>query len=195
MEIDIILKKQLSGPNQPVFLTEEELKDPFLVVSHYFNGANVHEFQRELSAWIYAVFGNYVWNDQNPGELVFFYRETMKLIEAAFAIHILKGAGYEFAADSEKYFKPLRDRNGYGLLPHYLTPAEEANPHLVLAALCEFELGEYRETLLGWLEWALQKTGIDNGDELYLFDLLQKLIEAIYLLNLQVTQPNEILNQ
>lgn len=192
MEIDTILRKQLSGENQPVFISEEDIKDPFLIVSYYFNGAHVHEFQQELSKWIYAVFGNYIWDDHSPGELVFFYRQTMKLIEASFAIHVLKGAGVEFQRDPEKYFKPLRQRTGYTLIPHYLTAAEEANPYLVLAALCEYELSEFREKLLSWLEWALHKTGIDSGDDLYFFDLLQKLVEALYILNVQVVLPNEL---
>ena len=138
------IKKSLSAKKQargiPVLLTARQQSEPFSYVCSYFRGTTLSEQTKELSGWIQAVFGNYVWDLHNPGELVFFYEETVKLIEAAFELYGEKESGVEWIEGSTVYRRPMPEPSGYRIYPHYLDEKEAEDPWLVLGELCQHQL-------------------------------------------------------
>lgn len=179
-------KKRSRGT--PVLLTDTEQNDPFTYICGYFGGTTLSEHTKELSEWIQAVFGEYVWDLRDPGELVYFYEETVKLVEAAFELYNQKESGVEWIEGAASFGRPKKEPSGYHIYPHYLDKKEAGDPWLVLEELCEHRLGNYHERLLNWLYQALMVTSdLGSKDDMYFYNLLQKLAEALYILSVKVS--------
>jgi hypothetical protein len=186
------LSEMKSSLGMHVFLTAEQQSEPFVYVCSYFAGTTLSQHTRELSQWIQAAFGKYVWDLHDPGRLVSFYEKTVRLIEAAFELYMKRESGVEWIAGATDYCKPMPEQSGYWIYPHYLDEKEAKDPWLVLGELFDHSLENYHKRLFNWLYQALKSSSIIDSDaDLYFYNLLQKLAEALYILSVRVSRALE----
>lgn len=164
--------------------------DPLSYICRYFSDTTLEEHLTDTKEWIQAVFGDYVWNIRPPSELIWFHDESVKLIEAAYQLHHEKKALID--RHDRTYDPPLKEASGYRISPHYLSEEEEKNPWLVLEKLSGTDAGEIRALLHDWLMRALNPRPIeDYKNSIYIYHLLQKLAEALYIIAVQMSKANE----
>ena len=77
----------------PRKLTEEEVANPWLVIDSFFEYASLPQIRDELRIWLeITVTGNFPdhSNNEQRNNLIYFYGQIERLIEATYILRILK---------------------------------------------------------------------------------------------------------
>jgi hypothetical protein len=127
--------------------------------------------------------GKYSWKEKSPGNLLFFYEQLERLVEACFLIYIKKGF-------KKRVSKKPKSRGGkkwinYSEFPCSLSLEEWLNPLIVIKDFFDlYSLLEWKQSIHSWMEAALSDFSVlENikAEEIlpYCYSM-EKLLESSY---------------
>jgi hypothetical protein len=173
----------------PHFLYPEEITDPVKVIDDFFSYSSLPHHLSVLKTWRDCVLqdSSYAEEDDNPANLVFFYRFNLRLIEAAFLLKQVRRNRKQERTQAEINQQLLEEYGTWLYYPQHLNPQERADPVLVFEQLFEtYGLPEYRAHLYEWLENGMSNEGADEStyanDIVAVYENLQKLYDASWVI-------------
>ncbi len=180
----------ISWPQSPRNLTEEEARDPLLVLAEFFNDDWLPGQLEHLREWQKYVLADQYYTGQNnsPAGLLYFHRLNIRLIDA---MYVLLQRKKICPSNSNK--RPLKsdhltdEKNSWKDYPAGLSEAELTDPYLVVMDFFNsYSLCSYEEMLYEWLEAALSSRGarefIEAADLVQVYDNLGKLYAAAWII-------------
>lgn len=173
------------------YLKPEEVNQPFTVLADFFCDDWLPGHLERLKRWRDCVLkDDFFRGDKNsPAELLYFHRLNLCLIEA---IYLLAEATH-----SSGYVKQMGDvlseKIKWRDYPTNLDEAELLNPYLVVHEFfADYNLTQYHEKLYNWLECGLSSKAagefIETGDLISVYENLQKLYSAAWLIHQRTTR-------
>lgn len=182
--------KQVTKPVlHPVLLDEDELKNPYKAIQLFFDADHLSGHLEVLSYWQKLVVRPEYYNRQNcPTNLLYMYKVTSKLIEAAYILRKTKGksvAGKMGELSEDDYF--ANESSKWRAFPKNLGRKELLNPYRVFRKFFKaYSLEEYREHLYDWLSDGLSPYPAYDVHATHLitvYENLQKLFEAAWIIH------------
>jgi HEPN domain-containing protein len=172
--------------NCPISLSEEEIKEPFLVIDDFFSADDLPGHLEHLKKWRARVIGNGYYIDMagSPGGLLMNYELTVKLMEVAWVLRksALRESSFQINIDDA-----LTNQQEIPIVKTLLNESELLDPSSVLFGFFrEHSVGWYRHQLQEWLTFALSNKSanefIESPDLIHVFENLQKLYAAALVL-------------
>lgn len=187
----------------PLLLSDEFTSDPYLMIESFFSFASINEYREDLTQWFKAAL-NEQHRYENANDLLFIHNQFTQLIQAGFLIgthQIAYLPNTNYSKQYSTFGHWLLARMDEGALS--TNPIQNLSPHFrehPILYLNEFltinDVIKLRHGLKEWLEAALsQNYSIASLDPIYIFDQfeeLQKILEALFLLIIEPSQPNNL---
>lgn len=181
----------------PLNLYSEEISNPLLVLDLFFNISSLPGHLRLLKKWRKYIINNGYYKGQNgdPSDLIMVHKDTVRLIEAAFLLDGLDGDRKELVLEEDDFHQQVAlEREAWDHYPRLLSKKQTIDPMRVIKTVCRsYQLPEYREHLHSWLNYRLSVAECDEflipSDLIKIYDILQKLFEACWLIHMRRTQP------
>lgn len=188
----------------PLLLTEEQRINPYLFLEEFFNYTSLGGYRAELSVWFKNVLSEAIVYER-VSTLLFIHNQFLQLIQAGYVIastgmrysplpiengelfcHWLVGLGYIKEKDHVEH----HDYNN----PYWLSvPCREAPLTYIQETLTLETVTHIRKGLKEWLEAGSSEydciADLKHEYAFELYELLQKIIEACYLL---ITEPLQL---
>lgn len=187
--------------NSPEFLTVTEATHPHYIIHSWINNYGLPNIRRYIYTWLPAVFNEKKWDEGQPNDLLWFYKQLLRTIEAA-AIHLQLGGSKLSVINLDKMqfsvellhpnlycFANERD-DPFNYFPRFLSKEEFVNPHLAFQSFFQFrEISEWQMELEDMLHQALSNSCMeDYGYVIDLFGIgqqLHKFAEACQLIHVR----------
>jgi len=173
----------------PVLPDADELKNPYLAITRFFDADHLPGHLEILAYWKKLVIRPQYYNRQNcPADLLFMYKITSVLMEAAYMLRKVKGksvAGKMGGLSEDDYF--LNECNQWRDFPQNIGRKSLLNPYRVFRKFFKaYSLVEYREHLYNWLSHGLSPHAasyMNAADLIAVYENLQKLFEAAWIIH------------
>lgn len=184
-------------------LTKREIADPTIILKDFCLYDHLPDQLERLKYWRNLLLSDKAVTQRNcPSELFFHYRMTIKLLEAAWLLRakrshndfILHGRGKTVV---ETYLH--KEREEIKFYPVLLSDEELWNPGILFSQLFRpYKLTDYRRILQYWITEALSRFHneevLEKVEIIIVYENLQKLYEASWLVYQRSTRPKEIQN-
>lgn len=189
-------EENLSGHGYPQNLSPAEISSPMMVIEAFFDDDWLPGHMRELKEWRMFMIEETYFKDGrgSPASLLYIHKLNIKLIEAVFLM--LQKQRNEAMLNEEADEDQLeREKDTWRDYPVNLNRQELLDPYLVLYDFfSKYNLFEYQEHLYTWLECALsagdtEEYDITPRDIVYIYENLQKLYEACWVLRQRAREP------
>jgi hypothetical protein len=174
----------------PVDLTEDELRNPFLILTVAFEEIKPQEFRDHLSEWLAAALSTHAIDESmSPGEIITVYEHLKKMYSAAWLIFQRsiekpekqgtsgESIGKTISAEEEREEEQEKE-NAQSIVPVIVTEPPTAAEHLALKEMVDFivkttptvqlitHLGTQREPFVFFLFIAVDHTEMDDKEEI-----------------------------
>jgi hypothetical protein len=198
-----------------IHLSDEEKKEPASVILELFSMSSLHDWRMDLWQYLKAATTKLGWFMlSQPGDAVFLQKMLERLMECCWLL--LQEREEQDGEEALPAFAPFsaecqaeerQKRLEYDVIEQVyvgkirlLRQRELDNPFLVLKAFFEtMPLAEWKNMLSDWTEYALRRTSLfeetENYDLLVHYEQLEKLLEAAYILSIQVQEKGMMPNQ
>ena len=181
----------------PLNLTSEEIADPFIVLEQFFNISWIGGQLKLLKKWRKYIIRDDFYRGANghPNDLLFVHVEAVRIIEAAFLLRDISVDLINVIFDQNSVNQQIKaEHEAWGYHAKCLSLKEIADPTRVIKKLCRlYTLPDYRAQLHDWLVYGLSTDSCDEfltaAEIIPIYDILQKLIEAFWLIHMRRTQP------
>lgn len=184
-------------------LTKREIENPIIILRDFCLYDYLLDQLERLKHWRNLLLANKTFERRNcPSDLFFHYRMTIKLLEAAWLLRV-KSAQNNFALqDQDKTVVKTylnKERQEIKFYPVLLSDEELWNPGILFSQLFkQYKLTDYRRILQYWMTEALSRFHneevLDKAEIIIVYENLQKLYEASWLIHQRITIPKEIQN-
>lgn len=193
------MSSQVLFQPHPQYLTNVELSIPFKVVNEFFSDHYLDEAKGLIDKWIAFAKRKDQWNKSSPSLLLFFFEQTITLIEASWVIQQMDNRGRLADLSQSNLGKAELSQSGFYSSHHFRIDAwndfpralkwrEYLNPYTVFSKFFRFQgLAVWKRDLHSLLHTALSNCQMD-GDDIDLLNLskhLNKLFEACHLIHVR----------
>lgn len=185
--------KKISTKNTLYYnLTEEEIKNPYLLIIDSFSWDFMPQQLSRLKYWRELLLVEQYYEKRNcPADLYFQYKMVIKMLEAAWLLRKKNRTQTPTPESSlvSAQNEPLKSEDKRLLhSPTFLNPSEILNPYNTFRSIfAEFHLTEYHDILDRWLSEGLSsfycESILEKKEVITVYENLQKLIEAMYLIH------------
>ncbi|WP_299580493.1 HEPN domain-containing protein [Mucilaginibacter sp.] len=182
----------------PKTLRQSEIQNPLTVVKDFFSAGDVEDHNSDLKEWRDCVINDRYYNDKRhgPGNLLFTYDLTLKILEAAYLLLLVyRDNFWKREKLKEEQLAEEKDRWAYFL--SNLSLEELLNPYLVIKRIFKkIKPQKYRDYLKDWLHAALYKGPIDEtvlpGEIITVYENLLQLYSAVWLIHQREIKNEEV---
>jgi len=181
----------------PLHLEANEISNPILILEEFYNISSLSGHLRLLKKWRKYIIntGYYKGRNGDPSDLLMVHADTIRLIEAVFLLDGLEGDDYRLIIEAELIQRQVAlEQKEWDDYPRLLSKKQIGDPMRVIKKFCRlYKLPEYREHLQEWLIYGLSVAECDEffiaADFISIYDNLQKLFEACWLLYMRYKKP------
>ncbi len=189
---------QLSSSDfYPRYINEQEINDPLWVIKDFFSVDWLPGHLENLQRWRKYVIEETYFKDKNNGpvSLLFAHKLNLRLIEAMYVLSLSKTAKQSLNKIHLNFNPQLQlEQSQWMDYPAHLSEEELINPYLAVKQFFKaYTVEQYREFLNEWLETALSASPPDETleacDIIYVYENLQKLYEAAWIIRQREIEP------
>ncbi|NVM65066.1 HEPN domain-containing protein [Mucilaginibacter sp. SG538B] len=174
--------------HSPKFLRFLEIKNPIILVKHFFDARTVEAHEQRLTNWRDHVVNDGYYNDQRfgPGALYHDYELNIRLIESLYLL-LLEHEHTAYRKKEVTIEDIIEEKVQWSWYPTALTEKELLNPYLVVTnAFADIKPQEFRDHFVEWLVAALSAQAINEeltASEIFtVYDHLKKLYSAAWVI-------------
>lgn len=184
-------------------LTRNEIENPTIILKDFCLHDHLPEQLERLKYWRNLLLSNKTYRRRNClSDLFFHYRMTIKLLEAAWLLRAKNNHANFSLYGHEKTFAETflnKERAEIRFYPALLSTEELWNPRILFTQLFrQYKLAQYRRILQYWMSEALNcfhsEDILEKAEIIIVYENLQKLYEASWLLNERSTRTKELQN-
>jgi len=120
----------------PKTLRQSEIQDPLSVVKDFFSAGDVEDHHNDLTEWRDCVISDRYYKDKRhgPGNLLFTYDLTLKILEAAYLLLLVYRDNF-WKRGKLKEEQLAKEKAQWAYFPINLATDELLNPYLVIKRL------------------------------------------------------------
>lgn len=197
------------------FSGRKGIEDPYQVITAFFDYCSLSSHRQYITTWLAAVNASDYWRGSSPADLLFYYELLNSLIRAVYriyaedkprktAVDLLQEKGYKAETNllhPALYFNWEKDYALWEFFPRSLSLEEYVDPYIVLRNFFTFyNLAEWEHELHELLSDGLSRNSAsvmygEERDILLIRDHLEKLIDAVHLIDVRRTEHETILKK
>jgi hypothetical protein len=182
----------------PKYLDQDEVNEPLKVIIDFFSADWLPGHLESLFEWRKHVIEEGYYTDEHkksPVGLLFTHQLNARLVEAAYLISRTKRA-LKLADTIHIHFdvQLKQEEQEWLHYPVYLSSFERINPYFAISKVFKvYTVSRYLDLLYEWLETGLSNHSadefLDTSDVIYLYENLQKLYEAAWIIKQREIEP------
>lgn len=184
-------------------LTKSELENPTIILKDFCLYEHLPDQLERLKCWRNLLLSDKTGKQRNfPPDLFLLYRMTIKLLEAAWLLKAKRSENNLIFNGQEKTVVEAhlhKERQEIKSYPVLLSNEELWNPGILFSQLFRlYKLTDYRRILQYWITEAFShfysEDALEKEEIIIIYENLQKLYEASWLIYQRSTRPKEIQN-